>query len=379
MKLALVIPSLGGGGAERVMSALANAWVAHDHAVTLITLANSSQDRYPLDAAVRRVALDVARHSGNPLAALAHNLQRVRPLHRVLRGLQPDAVVSFTTRTNVLVLLAAGRLRRRVIVSERTAPGPYALGMSWRQLQRWCYPHAGAVVAQTRRGAAQLQARIGCAVEVIPNPVPPGFGEPRPMAAPAGRARTLLAVGRLAPEKGFDVLIEAFARIADTCPDWNLAIAGEGRLRDTLTRLVAAHGLAARVTLPGFASDVRACLRTADLFVLSSRFEGFPNALLEAMAEGLACVSFDCETGPRELIEHAKSGWLVAPGDRAALADALATLAQDAGLRARLGAGARQAAARYALPAVVHQWNRLLARASAPRRAPHAALTAEAE
>lgn len=378
MKLVLVIPSLGGGGAERVMSALANAWVTRGHAVTLVTLAGRERDCYPLDAAVERVALGVARRSANPLLALARNLGRIRALRHVLRAAMPDAVLSFTTRTNVLVLLAAGRARRRVIVSERTAPGSYAPGAAWAWLRRRLYRRAGAVVAQTRRGADALAAIAGCTVEVIPNPVPPTFGTDAPPPHP-GPARTLLAVGRLAPEKGFDLLIEAFARIAGEVPEWHLVIAGEGPLRDALARRIDRHRLAGRVTLAGFTRDVRARLRAADLYVLSSRFEGFPNALLEAMAEGLACVSFDCATGPRELITHARSGWLVPPGDAAALAAALATLMRDADLRARLGAGAREAAGGFALPAVIGKWNRLLAAASAPSRARRAALTAEAK
>lgn len=378
MKLVLVIPSLGGGGAERVMSALANAWAARGDTVTLVTLARQD-DRYALHPAIRRVALGVRRHSSNPLAALAHNGHRVHALARALRDAAPDAVVSFTTRTNVLVLLAAGRRRRRVIVSERVATGPYPVGAVWRGLRRVLYRRAGAVVAQTRRGADTLAARLGRAVEVIPNPVGPGFGAAGPAAHRADAPFTLLAVGRLAPEKGFDTLLDAFERIAGTHPDWNLTIAGEGPLREPLTRAIATRGLAGRVALPGFTRNVRATLRTADLFVLSSRFEGFPNALLEAMAEGLACVSFDCETGPRELITHAHNGWLVAPGDPAALAAALAALMGDPGLRARLGARAHEVCSTYALPAVMHKWNHLLALACAPTRARSAPLTADAK
>ncbi|HEU0277495.1 MAG TPA: glycosyltransferase [Rhodanobacteraceae bacterium] len=378
MKLVLVIPSLGGGGAERVMSALANAWAVRGDTVTLVTLARQD-DRYPLNAAIRRVALGVKRRSSNPLTALARNGHRVRALAHVLRDAAPDAVVSFTTRTNVLVLLAAGRRSRCVIVSERAALGPCPVGAVWRALRRLLYRRAGAVVAQTRRGADALAARVGRAVEVIPNPLSAGFGALGPAAHRERAPFTLLAVGRLAPEKGFDTLLEAFARIAGTHPDWNLTIAGEGPLRNALTQTIAARDLAGRVVLPGFTRDVRATLRAADLFVLSSRFEGFPNALLEAMAEGLACVSFDCETGPRELITHAHNGWLVAPGDAAALAAALSTLMRDGNLRARLGARARAVCGVYALPEVMRQWNHLLALACAPTRARSAPFTADAK
>jgi glycosyltransferase involved in cell wall biosynthesis len=370
MKLALVIPSLGGGGAERVMTTLANAWASNGHAITLITLASEQADKYSLDASVRRIALGVTGRSSNPLDAIGNNLGRIRALRRAIRTARPDALLSFTTRTNVLVLIAAGRARARVIVSERTAPGPsWARGV-WRTLGRPMYRRAAAVVAQTRRCADRMEAILDCAVDVIPNPVAPGFGDPAPdprtpaspRATHAGRPRTLLAVGRLTPEKGFDGLVDAFAQVADHHPEWNLVILGEGRMRGALTRAIAARGLADRIRLPGFDDRVRQAMRRADLFVLSSRFEGFPNALLEAMSEGLACVSFDCEAGPRELIRHRENGWLVPAQDTRGLAAALDTLMHDEDLRARLGTGAREVRTRYSMPRIIGQWNALLAR-----------------
>lgn len=366
MKLALVISSLGGGGAERVMSLLANAWVARGDAVTLITLAPDSRDTYALDARVRRVALDVAGNSANVLAALAHNVVRIRALRRAIVACQPDAVISFIAESNVRVLIAAAGLRVPVIVSERTFLNGHHMRGIWRRLRRWSYPRAAAIVAQTRRCADDLESLVRRRVEVIANPVslvPPTPGEP-PRAA-AG-TRTLLAVGRLAPEKGFDLLIEAFAEVAPRHRDWRLLILGEGPLRADLVRAVQTRGLGARIALPGFDPHVRAAMRQADLFVLSSRYEGFPNALLEAMTEGLACVSFDCDAGPRELIAQRVNGWLVPPGDAHALAGALDTLMRDAALRARLGRQAREISHAYSLPGILEQWNALL-RSVAPR------------
>lgn len=374
MKLVLVIPSLGGGGAERVMTALANAWVNSGHEVTLVTLATGRGDKYPLDATVRRVALGVTGRSLNAVDAIGHNLMRVRALRREINLVHPDAVISFITRTNILVLLAAGKTRARVIVSERSAPGQHWVGGVWRALGRPLYRRAAAVVAQTRRCANQLEAILGCAVEVIPNPVAPGFGC-APGAEPSASARssrnrggkTVLAVGRLVPKKGFDLLIAAFANIAERHPDWNLEIVGEGRMRNALTRSVAAHGLADRITLPGFDKHVREAMRRADIFVLPSLVEGFPNALLEAMAEGMACVSFDCETGPRELITHGENGWLVPTGDTRSLTVALETLMQDDVLRAELGARAREVCDVYSMAEVIGKWNALLSVVTAAR------------
>lgn len=368
MKLVLVIPSLGGGGAERVMTALANAWVKGGHAVTLVTLATGSGDKYPLDAAVRRVALGVMGRSSNSVDAVGRNLLRIRALRHEISRVQPDAVISFITRTNVLVLIAAGKMRSRVIVSERSAPGPHWTGGIWRALGRPLYRRAAAVVAQTRRCANQLEAILGCPVEVVPNPVAPGFGcdnSARPRVA--GTRKTLLSVGRLVPKKGFDLLIPAFAKIADRHPDWDLEIVGEGPLRNSLARSIAKHGLDDRIAMPGFNRQVRDAMGRADLFVLPSLNEGFPNSLLEAMAEGMACISFDCETGPRELITHGENGWLVPTGDTRSLVAALDLLMQDDALRVELGARAREVCDLYSMHEIIGRWNTLLARATATR------------
>jgi len=360
MKLVLVISSLGGGGAERVMTMLANAWAERGNEVTLITLASDRMDRYPLDPAVHRIALDVAGNSAHVLAAIGHNIVRIRALRRAIAASRPDAVISFIAESNVRVLIAAAGLRVPVIISERTALNGHHMRGVWRTLRRWSYPRATAIVAQTRRCAAELEALARRQVDVIANPV---SVESRPDDAAACErtgGHTLLAVGRLSPEKGFDLLIEAFAQAAPRHPDWNLVILGEGPLRAGLERKIAERDLGARIAMPGFDAHVRRAMRRADLFVLSSRYEGFPNALLEAMTEGVACVSFDCDAGPRELIDHRRNGWLVPAGDVHALADALDTLMGDADLRAQLGRRARDVSSTYSLATILDQWNALV-------------------
>jgi glycosyltransferase involved in cell wall biosynthesis len=361
MRLALVIPTLGGGGAERVMVALANAWVAEGAAVTLITLAPSHRDKYPLHAAVQRVGLDVAAPSPHVLAALRNNAARVRSLRPALRAAQPDVIVSFTTTVNLLVVLAVAGWRVPVIVSERTFVGAHPPRAAWRLLYRLLYRRAAAVVAQTRRGAADLEARLERPVLVIPNPVRelPLVVAPR---LPRKPLRILLASGRLDPQKGFDILLDAYARIAAAHPDWRLRITGEGAQRAALTAQIDRLGLRDRVELAGFDDDLAAAMREADLFVLSSRFEGMPNVLLEAMSLGLGCVSTDCETGPRELIEHGSNGWLVPVADAPALAAALDALMSDEALRDRLGARAVRVRETHSLASVFARWQSLVAR-----------------
>lgn len=364
MTLALVISSLAGGGAERAMAALANAWASEGTRVTLITLASRSEDKYPLRPEVARVGLGLLGDSSHVGRSLIASVRRVLALRRAIRECKPDAVISFMTTTNVLVLIGAGWLRIPLIVCERSFIGAQPPRGILGGLYSFLYRRAAAVVAQTRRGGADLEIRVKRPVHVIPNwvtrEIDDGVG---PAPDPAGGddgIRVVLGVGRLSPEKGFDLLIEAFARVSARHPSWRLQILGEGPARADLTTLVATHGLEARVSLPGFTQAPRAFMHRASLFVLSSRFEGMPNALIEAMSEGLACASFDCQTGPAELIEHGVNGWLVPAEDVGALAVALDLLMGDAGLRARLGARARTVRDLYSQKAILGLWNGLL-------------------
>jgi glycosyltransferase involved in cell wall biosynthesis len=366
VRLALVISSLRGGGAERVMVTLANAWAAQGVSVTLVTLAARSTDTYAVDPAVTRIDLYRAGNSHSLLHGLASNLGRARALRKALLACRPDVVVSFIARSNMLTIVALTGLRIPVIVAEHIFVGAKAPDGLWGMLHGPLYRRAAAVVTLTQRGARYIETRFGCPVTVIPNPVPfPAIlgGAPAGNAGrdrPRNGPRTLLAVGRLEPQKGFDLLIEAFAEIADRHPDWNLRILGEGPTRKALMLAVARSGLSDRISMPGFSNDVREEMQRAELFVLSSRFEGFPMALLEAMSEGLACVSFDCETGPGELIRHNENGWLVSPNDVSALAEALDVSMRDADLRMRLGSRAREVTTTYSLSAVLAQWDELL-------------------
>jgi UDP-N-acetylglucosamine:LPS N-acetylglucosamine transferase len=156
MKLVLIVPSLGGGGAERVMATLANAWAVRRNEVTLITLTSAKDDRYPLDRTVWRMALDVARRSSNPVQALGRNVMRVRALRRAIKTARPDAVISFVANTNALAMMAATGLRVPVIVTERQFVGAEPSRRVWAILRLLLYRSAAAVVAQPRRCADDL-------------------------------------------------------------------------------------------------------------------------------------------------------------------------------------------------------------------------------
>lgn len=298
---------------------------------------------------------------------LVNNLRRVWALRRVLREVKPDIALAMMDKNNVLLALAANGIEEVCLIgSERTHPPQYPLGRIWEWLRRRTYRALDAVVALTRESAEWLcRTTTARHVPVIPNVVPYPLPACPPQLRPPERRpgeRWLLAVGRLGDQKGFDLLINAFQKLASRFPLWRLFILGEGPLRGALERQVEESGLTGRIELPGRAGNVGEWYRAADLYVMSSRFEGFPNTLTEAMAHGLPAVSFDCDTGPRDIIRHEVDGLLVPAGDEDALAEALARLMADDVLRTRYAARAVEVRQRFSMERVAGMWEELFER-----------------
>lgn len=360
-RLTLVISSLGAGGAQRVMALLANHWVEQGWSVTLLTLDDGSEAPFfPVHTGIDHRHLGLYAVSGGWWRRVCNNLRRLMVLRRAIGQGRPQAVISFMDRTNILVLCATLWLRVPVIVAEHTAVGVVNLGWIWGTLRRLVYPHAAAIVVLTERGLRILPSGWRKQAVVIPNPV---FPPPGPDGRMNGEPEKIcLAMGSLRPEKGFDLLLLAFAEAIRYRPHWKLVILGEGGGEAALKELASQLDIADRVCFPGLVAEPRPYLKSAKLFVLSSRIEGFPMALCEAMACGLPVVATDCATGPREIVRDGIDGLLVEPENVPALAAAIGRLMDDNALRQRMGERATEVLERFGLPQVAALWEALLLR-----------------
>lgn len=384
-KILFAINSLAGGGAERVMA-------------TLLRHSEDRRERYDMALAL----LDEEPAAYAPPAwmpvhrlksggSLVGSARRLRAL--VLRE-RPDLVLSFLTRANVSACLATAGTDIPFVISERvntSAHLPRTLsGRVSRSLVRLAYPRARRVIAVSDGVAEDLSDNFGVAhenIQVLANPVDGDLIRARgaePATLPV--SPYLVAMGRLVPNKNFALLIDAFAQ-SGLCGQ--LVILGEGPERPALERQIAALGLDGRVLLPGFLENPFPVIAGADIYVLPSNAEGFPNGLVEAMALGLPVISTDCPSGPSEILAHrarggltgvaaAAHGLLVPCDDRAALAEALRRL-EDPALRHRYGEAARVRAEDFSVAASVARYWEVIeaALATSRRSAPAPASVAE--
>jgi GalNAc-alpha-(1->4)-GalNAc-alpha-(1->3)-diNAcBac-PP-undecaprenol alpha-1,4-N-acetyl-D-galactosaminyltransferase len=356
MKITLVIYAMGLGGAQRVMSILANYWATHGWEVTLITLSgNSRPSFYHLESQVKLVQLGIIGDSPSPLTLIFTGWRRIRLLREAIIASKPDVIISFLNTVNVITSIATWQLNIPIVVSEHIYPGFTDVNQVWQILMKLTYRHADLVTLLTESALAFYPAAKGYRSIVMPNPVvtPDLAIDPeRLLVSPM-----LIAVGRLQPQKGFDLLIRAFSQLQSKYPDWQLTILGEGPIRKELEELRSQLQSIDRIHLPGQVQNVNAYLRQADIFVLSSRFEGFPMSLCEAMACGLPVLSTDCLSGPREIITDGVDGMLVATEDINALADGLDALMSNPTKRQQLAQSAPQILDRFGLEQVMKMWS----------------------
>lgn len=354
MRLTFVIGALTLGGAERTLAFLAKHFMERGHAVSVVTLYSPEKDFYALPSKMNRKTLGMTRP-----AQIFHQFPLLR---RTILSTEPEVIISFLDKMNVMTLTSMWGTEVPVIVCERTDPSGYSIGPIWDQLRWWTYRAATGIVVQSKGTADYFLPKFKDKISIIPNPVtrPASSDRPPDMSLPKP---CIVGMGRLVAEKRFDLLIRAFAQIKDQYPEWTLVILGEGPLRGELERLRDAVGLADRLLLSGRAQNPDDLLKQADLFVLSSSVEGFPNALCEAMACGLPVIATDCPSGPREIVRDGIDGLLVPNQDEAALSKAMDRLMSKEEERRRLAARAVEVVDRFGVEKVAEMWEALFAQA----------------
>lgn len=356
----LVVSSMAHGGAERVASTLANAWAERgDRVYIVLTYIGNRSVAYSLHERVTVVPLEI---SSGFLNRVLPPYAKIRALRKLAKRLVPDVVVSFLTNVNVVAIAACAGTRIPLVVSERVDPAARVEVPWWlRTARTLLYQFASGLVVQTSVAATRHKSGIVRAppIWVIPNPLPQSLFDSELRAdTDATSELRVVAMGRLVPQKQFDQLIKACALAFAGRQGWSLSIWGKGECKTSLERLITELELQQRVRLCGTTDRPWSELSRAQVFAMTSAYEGFPNAMLEAMALALPCVVFDCPSGPHDLASENKAAALVPLNDIDALASELRSLADDPARRRLLG---RTAAAsvreRYSEKSVLMLWD----------------------
>lgn len=356
MRIVFVLAGLGAGGAERVVALLCRHLVSRGHEVSVVAFdqpEDAIYHQFPSD--IRIVRLGVAKGGGRLLRGAGQSALRLLRLRKYLKAQKPDVVVSFLTKINVLTLLAAKGLQLKVVISERNNPDAQRANPLWSRLWNRLAPSAAYIVLQTEAIRRIYPPEIADRAVVIPNPV---FVPDRLHSD--GEPRVIAGVGRLTEQKGFDRLIAAFAQIAADFPDWKLIIWGEGPLRQHLEAQARNTPYGHRISFPGVSDCPGGWIKGSRIFALSSRYEGFPNVLLEAMHGGLAVAAFDCPYGPGDIVHHDRDGLLVPEGDIEGLARSLSLLMKSRRLCQNLSECAKEKAVTLSAESVVPKWEALI-------------------
>lgn len=356
MRIVFTLFSLWAGGAERVTSRLANELAQRGHDISIVTKVPASTDFYALHPKVLRTHIVDQRHRSVIRRVIAA-FHRSRSIRTAILDVSPDVVISLMSKWNLRVAVALLGDNTPLIVSERVDPIAEPLGFPWNLLRRLIYPRVSKLVLVS----AAMEKSFGWVHEskriVLENPVSKGMYTPRTWAA---RDDSIVAMGRFVHQKGFDLLIEALAPVLKEHSSWTLTILGDGPQRERLKALIAAEGLEDRVNLPGIVPNPEDWLVTAKMFVLSSRYEGYPNALLEALASGATCVAFACPTGPDEILIHGETGYLVEPESLDGLTSACRNVIERPSEAAAVAARGLKRSEDFHIHRIVDKWETLL-------------------
>lgn len=351
-KIVLYIDTMNRGGAQRVMLNLAK-YLAQEGIKTILVTdfsTDGKNQQYNVPDYIERRYLSDSL-SGN---RLIKNIARIIELRKIIKAEKPNVILSFLGRPNITMLIATIALRVRKIVSVRNDPHrEYGNSRLKQRLIGRLFNRVDGIVFQTKDAAEFFPQSVQRKSAIILNPVDIKFFQIKRETI----TRNIVTVSRLERQKNHKLLITAFSRIANSIPDENLLIYGDGPLKGELEQYVESLNLKSRVIFMGNIPNIEEELTKASLFVLSSDWEGLPNALMEAMAVGVPVISTDCPCGgPRALIENEDEGILVPCGDVNAIASAMLKLMNDRKIQIKLSKNEKERAKDFYPEKIFRQW-----------------------
>lgn len=349
MKCLFVSAGMLYGGAERVTSILVNEWAKNGCETKILVTRTEGISKYPLSQNVEIVSCYESIKK-----AKVGQLTIIKTIRTICREWEPDVVISFFNDLCALTSIAILGLHIPLIYSERNDPNRTNQRAIDRLYRKIVENRANKIVFQTKGAQECYPLQVQKKSVVILNPLDTTAF---PTHDFSHEKKEIVSVGRLEPQKNQKLLIDAFSMIANDIPEYDLVIYGEGSLRRDLEIYIESKGLTNRVRLPGAKSGIQDYIKDAALFVLSSDYEGIPNALIEAMAIGLPCVSTDCSPGgARELIENGNNGFLTPCGDAQKLADEILKMINNKSLAKACGTNAKQIRQRTAVAKISKEW-----------------------
>ncbi|MFA0391999.1 glycosyltransferase family 4 protein [Vibrio splendidus] len=360
-KILIIVDSITGGGAARIAINKASWLKGNGFSVVFATLSDSSNDFYSMPEGINRIELDVLSDSKSNLKAILHNLKRLVEINKVIKKEKPDICIGIMDVSSVLLsILKLVRRNITIIGTVHHYPGNQIINAQWRIMRKYSYGFLDAVVALTDESKTWLETNTNAKKVVsIENCINWPLKNVEPLVSTnlnSGAQKRMIAVGSLHRKKGFDMLISAFASFSKEFDDWELVIIGDGLEKESLANQAFNLGLTDKILFPGSVGNMNEWYESSDMFILSSRSEGFPGVLLEAMASGLPVVSFDCKTGPRDIIENGISGLLVDAGDILGLSSGMKKLASEDDFRQKLGINAKFVIDSYQEERIMKKW-----------------------
>lgn len=355
-KIAFVIPGLESGGAERVVTTLANE-LCHTYEIIIITLWNV-ESFYYLDSNIKHIkCADKPLISKNTFQALRNNFFLLRRLKTIFKDNEIDLTIGFTTTANILATIASRSRKIPCIISERSNPHIYLLNKLWNYLRKVTYNKADMLVVQTAQNLSYFTKFTSIdKLIVLPNPLSRDLVNKKNKATL--RENIILSVGRLDKNKSQDLLIKAFSNVKKN--GWRLVFIGDGVEKNNYINLTKRLGLEPLVTFVGNSTEVYDYYNSSKIFAFTSQSEGFPNVLIEAMYFELPCISTNCPSGPSEIINDNSNGFLIPVNDQISLEKKLNLLMASEELRKNIGKNAFLSVEKYQTENVVEKWNKLI-------------------